>query len=341
MTEQQFLNELETHIASLPETEQQDIIQDIREYFLNGKQDGKTEEAIAEELGSPAAIGQELSASCQPAEQFKAFNSSAGDEFNHLKADIAEGALVLLPSPDGELRIDVRDKSYRHNLTVEVREGTLVVDLKEERKSWGLYSFAPSSKSPTVIIQLPQRAYGVIFCETDNGRIEAEGTDAGTLHLKSDNGRVRGQRLKAEKLRAESNNGRIELEEVAAGELLAYSENGRVELLQVSGISVRAKSDNGRIELKDIDASVTAKTDNGRILLLTEDLERNIHLETDNGSITVQTVQEPVNTAITARTDQGRIRIFGEKIRQRSFGSGEFALNLKSDNGSVTVEKRR
>ncbi|WP_088008567.1 DUF4097 family beta strand repeat-containing protein [Indiicoccus explosivorum] len=339
MTEQHFLNELKARISGLPETEQQDILQDIREYFLDGKRDGKSEEAIAAELGSPASIGEELAASYKPAEQLASVAPAGEEEFDHVKADIANGALVLLPSDDGELHIDVQDKSYRHDLTVEVRERTLHVDLKEERKSWGLFRFGPSGSSPTVIVQLPSRTYGVISCETDNGRIEAEGAAAEMIHFKSDNGRILGRRLRAERMRAQSDNGRVELEDVTAAELLASSSNGRVDLSRISGGNIRVKSDNGRIDMTDIHASVMAKTDNGRIRLLTEDLERDISLETDNGSITVETAREPVNTVITARTDWGSIRVFGEKIRQQTFGNGEHSLHLKSDNGSIAVVK--
>ncbi|OHX51210.1 hypothetical protein BB776_03475 [Planococcus salinarum] len=41
MTEQQFLQQLEQALDRLPAEERNDILQDIREYFANGRADGK------------------------------------------------------------------------------------------------------------------------------------------------------------------------------------------------------------------------------------------------------------------------------------------------------------
>ena len=60
MTENQFIGELETALKRLPAEERNDIIQDIREYFTDGREDGKTESEIAASLGSPAKIAEEL-----------------------------------------------------------------------------------------------------------------------------------------------------------------------------------------------------------------------------------------------------------------------------------------
>ncbi|MBO0588471.1 DUF1700 domain-containing protein [Sporosarcina sp. E16_8] len=56
MTENQFIGELETALKRLPTEERNDIIQDIQEYFTNGREDGKSESEIATSLGSPVKI---------------------------------------------------------------------------------------------------------------------------------------------------------------------------------------------------------------------------------------------------------------------------------------------
>ncbi|TAA73108.1 DUF1700 domain-containing protein [Planococcus salinarum] len=60
MTEQQFLQQLEQALDRLPAEERNDILQDIREYFANGRADGKSDSDIAAELGAPDAIAKEL-----------------------------------------------------------------------------------------------------------------------------------------------------------------------------------------------------------------------------------------------------------------------------------------
>ena len=63
MTENQFIVELQNALKRLPEEELNDIILDIREYFTNGREDGKSDSEIAASLGSPQIIAEELQAS--------------------------------------------------------------------------------------------------------------------------------------------------------------------------------------------------------------------------------------------------------------------------------------
>ena len=48
-----FLNELYNYLSPLPKNERKEIIEDFREHFREGELEGKTEEEICEDLGSP------------------------------------------------------------------------------------------------------------------------------------------------------------------------------------------------------------------------------------------------------------------------------------------------
>ncbi|PKG25304.1 HAAS signaling domain-containing protein [Niallia nealsonii] len=63
MTKDQFLKNLDSALKPLSQAERQDIIQDYEEHFLIGVEEGKTEQDIAEALGSPNQISKELLAS--------------------------------------------------------------------------------------------------------------------------------------------------------------------------------------------------------------------------------------------------------------------------------------
>ena len=60
MNETQFLHKLEAALHKLPDKERGDILQDFKEHFSIGREEGKTEEAIASSLGSPQQIAKEL-----------------------------------------------------------------------------------------------------------------------------------------------------------------------------------------------------------------------------------------------------------------------------------------
>ncbi|OHX51212.1 hypothetical protein BB776_03485 [Planococcus salinarum] len=101
---------------------------------------------------------------------------------------------------------------------------------------------------------------------------------------------------------------------------------------------LHAASDNGAITLKEIAGDVQAQTDNGRIHLLAADLERTISLQTDNGSILLETNRQPENATINADVDWGTVSVFGSKKRRTVFGTGHHPVDLQSDNGSITVK---
>ncbi|MFD2210423.1 hypothetical protein ACFSMW_11985 [Virgibacillus halophilus] len=60
MNEEQFLQELGDVIKHLPTEERQDVLSDYAEHFTLGREEGKTEEEIANSLGSPKKIGKEI-----------------------------------------------------------------------------------------------------------------------------------------------------------------------------------------------------------------------------------------------------------------------------------------
>lgn len=60
MTKDQFLKQLDKALKKLTAEEHQDILQDYREHFTIGVEEGKTEEEIAASLGSPTQIAKEL-----------------------------------------------------------------------------------------------------------------------------------------------------------------------------------------------------------------------------------------------------------------------------------------
>lgn len=91
MTKSEFLNILADGLKDFPQKELSDILFDYQEHFTNGFQNGKTEEAIIEELGSPYDIIHQYRSSYiekveaegyTPKEEFNPFNK---DKINDVK----------------------------------------------------------------------------------------------------------------------------------------------------------------------------------------------------------------------------------------------------------------
>ncbi len=192
MTENQFLQELETALKRLPKEEQNDILQDIREYFANGKADGKTDSEIADELGSPQEIADELieSFDFNQSDISAAANELTEDKFDQVDIQIDNGILTIAPSEDGKMHADITDKSYRQQLNVDILNRTLVITLKEEPRKWGIFSFTGSMKSPKLDVRLPKKLYDKIQIDSDHGMITGERLDSRQLSIETDNGRI-------------------------------------------------------------------------------------------------------------------------------------------------------
>lgn len=62
VTKDQFLSELDKRLKGFSYRERQDILMDYEEHFAIGLAEGKTEEEIAERLGSPSQIAKEMMA---------------------------------------------------------------------------------------------------------------------------------------------------------------------------------------------------------------------------------------------------------------------------------------
>jgi DUF4097 and DUF4098 domain-containing protein YvlB len=342
MTENKFISELETAISRLPEDERNDILIDIREYFSNGRGDGKTDDEIAASLGSPAKIAAELLDSYPfvenetPAEVSDELITITDNSYTNVDIDVQHGALFVRPSHDTTTTVELIGSNEKLELTAQVVGDTLVVRLKSLRH-W-LFMFNFNMKAVTLNVFIPKKLYQSFAMKTDNGRIDATKILGNNVTANTDNGRIQLKEIAATSLTAETDNGRIVLEKAQVDHVRTKTDNGRIEMSHVDADSIGAESDNGRIVLEHVKGSVVGITDNGRIILQTESLDRNIDLKTDNGSILVESTMEPTNVSIHAKTGHGRVDIFGERNSRTVIGAGENTIRLKSDNGRITVK---
>lgn len=349
MTENQFITELEQALKRLPSEERNDILQDIREYFSNGRDDGKTETEIASSLGSPSKIATEL-LDAYPFEELQATHGASrlstspstevitiqDDSFTKVDIDVFHGALSVFPSNNAETKIELINSNDKLEFSADVFEDTLRIRLK--KKGLWLFIFNFNTKEVALNVFIPKKLYQSISMKTDNGRIKAEKLIGKSIEARTDNGRIELTELAATTLNAETDNGRIEISKVQSDRLKAMTDNGRVIMRHVEADSIHAESDNGRIEFDQVEGELFAITDNGRITLAAEHLDRNIDFETDNGSIEITSSHKPTNATIHAKTGHGRIDVYGDRNARTRFGAEEYQIRLKSDNGRITVK---
>ncbi|QFG00614.1 DUF1700 domain-containing protein [Psychrobacillus glaciei] len=340
MTEQQFINELELALTGLPADERNDILSDIKEYFTNGREDGKSDNDIAASLGSPKEIAKELLENHVPEKIIRDNKviKIPNPTFSNVVMNIDHGSLYVFPSETDETTVELIGENDKLEFTANVINDTLSIQLKT--KKFQLFNFLFFIKELRVNVSLPKKLYASIIMKTDNGRIRAEKILGKAIKASSDNGSIGLKEFAATVLEVETDNGRIEIDKVQTDKLSTQTDNGRIELRNVDAEQIITETDNGRIMMENVNGDIIGKTDNGRISLLTASLDRMIQLKTDNGSILIETENDPTDVSIHTKTDHGRVSVFGEKNSRTVFGNGSNTIQLSSDNGKITVMKK-
>lgn len=342
MTENQFISEVEKALVPLPEAERTDILLDIREYFSEGRKDGKSDSEIATSLGNPTKIAEDLLASYTfvtneiPQKASNELIVIPNSQFTNVDINVQHGELIVRPSNDTTTTVELVEPNEKLALSAEIIDETLFIRLKSLRH-W-LFMFNFNMKAVTLNVFIPTKVYQSFVMKSDNGRIDAKKLLAKNVAVNTDNGRIQLNEIAATSLTAETDNGRITLEKIQADHVKGKTDNGRVEMQSVEADTILAESDNGRIELKNVDGAITGTTDNGRITLQTTSINQNIDFQTDNGSIQIESRNEPTNVSIHAKTANGKIDVFGERNSRTVFGNGEHVIRLRSGNGRITVK---
>jgi hypothetical protein len=340
MNEERYLQALEKELDCLKQEERQDIIRDFREYFSNGRSEGKKDTAIIDALGTPAHIAEELLKAYGEEDMKVTEEQPKGEYFTKVSIEADFADLDIIPSPDDRAYVDMKDQLSNKLITMDIVGDTLKIVIKEKKKWFAFGIILTFGNAPKVTIKLPKRMYDMIRIDNDNGVTRAEQLHAILMHIESDNGRIILTDSASTNLHVETDNGRITLKDVQCKTLTGETDNGRIELHHVQTESVKVKTDNGRIDIQEVTGAIEAETDNGRIEAFIPIITKPISLETDNGSIQLYVKEKPDNATIQTKKDMGKSIIFGEKTKKVILGNGLLPISLKTDNGSITVELR-
>lgn len=245
-------------------------------------------------------------------------------EIDELFTDISistDNASIRLVATDEEkASIIVTGKANNHktyDLTTSVVNEQLFIDLDDARSK--LFTFYP--RFLTLTVKVPKDKLGSIQIEIDNGRTQIENLEAAYIQVEADNGA-------------------IEMKNTIADEIVTDVSNGAIELSHVLSNSVHADTDNGKVTLNHVSGDLFGDVNNGTITLHTDDLDRSIEFDTDNGEIKIFTEKEPTNASIQAFVDNGKVSIFKNSSKNNVFGKGENLIQLTTNNGSIKVEKK-
>ncbi len=221
---------------------------------------------------------------------------------NSLEVRAHNEKVEIIPTSDSAITVELTGKGIGNNenkLITEENGDVLAIETETENRKIFNFNFFEMSKK--LVINLPLKEY--------------------------------------ESLQIENDNGSINMKELAIKDVYATTKNGKIDLQDISANKAEVSTNNGKIQLENIEGELIGKTNNGAISLLTKELDRAIHFQTDNGSIEIITEKEPTNAVLDTKTNNGSINLFDDSSYNMITGEGENTIKLRTKNGSISVTK--
>ncbi len=219
------------------------------------------------------------------------------EAITNMQIDITNGEVQLLPSSDERIHVRLTGTAKgQEHLTTIVDDDTLQIDIIDDtEKKW--FSFGFYEPAYELMVYLPPRQFQSIQLAVDNGSILTRGIEADVFDL--------------------------------------HTINGQIELDRLAAQQVSANTVNGKLSMQDVEGQIVGSSENGMISLHTSSIDRPIELTSTNGSIAIQSNQEPRNVSFDVHTANGIIDLFGKYDHDSVIGQGEHRVALSTQNGSI------
>lgn len=222
------------------------------------------------------------------------------EEFSSINITGDNAAIEVVRTSSSNGKVEfINKKSSRSKMEAYVKGDTLYVEMK--KKFFSGFNIGFNISGNKIVVSVPDEKYDELITQTENGQIIVKDLQIKSVDIQTDNGKIVLEDLESKK--------------------------------------VNVKTDNGKIEFNYVTGDIEAQSDNGQISMVTDNLDRSISLETDNGLINIHTTTEPKNATIRAKIDNGRIDVFGSANEETIFGNGKNLIKLKTDNGIISIKK--
>ncbi|MBR2354649.1 MAG: DUF4097 family beta strand repeat protein [Clostridia bacterium] len=201
-----------------------------------------------------------------------------------VKTDTAD--VRILPSEDGSCSVICYEKTNMKH-SVKVENGTLIIDLVDERK-WYEY-VGIHFGTPKITVYLPTGDYGTLAVETDTGDTEiSESFRFQRIDISQTTGDVTNRASAKEGIFIHTTTGDIRIEDLSAASLSLSVSTGHVSVSRVrcnGDISVRVST--GDTKLHDVTChSLVSNGSTGDIFLKNVLATAKFHVERSTGDVT-------------------------------------------------------
>ena len=258
--------------------------------------------------------------------------------------------VVFLPSEDGKTTVVCyENKKEKHS--VNVVDGTLVIDSVGNKKWYDHIQIGINFASPKITVYMPSGEYGELVMKTSTGAVEipsdfkfwrvdilgstgnitSRASVAGALKIKLSTGDISLANLSAGSIDLEVSTGHVSLANVASfGELELEVSTGKAKLTDVTCTTLSTEGDTGDIILKNVVATEKFFIERGTGYVKFDGCDAaEIFVETDTGDVEGTLLSGKV---FMARSDTGKVDV------PRTATGGICEIETDTGNIKITIK---
>ena len=275
MNKETFLQELAEKLSKLSTKERDKVLDYYRELIWDETENGKDEETVIQDFGSPSDIAAQIYSDYTETSQNTSMSMtkkiySPKDAVQVIQLSAQNLPVIVHKIPEGTIKILFTPLSFD------------IVDVTEQDTE---IFHQPRS----ITLEIPETFHGILSVKTNNARITVENLQLikeGTLT---------------------TSNAYIKIAKTDCNTLQAHTSNAKVELSDCNGTICNIKTNNGRITISNCKytTELNLRTNNGAINA--EHISsNNIKFQTGNAPINAMIEGDARNYSIHSHTSNGR-----------------------------------
>ena len=211
-----------------------------------------------------------------------------------------DAKVELLPTNRANAYIEVTGHKTNKKLSVSVQDSLLFI--KYNNKQIKLFNFNIFQKTEVIKVFLPAKQY--------------------------------------DQIKVSKHDGTLLVEQLEADQLFINGRDGLITLKNTKAAQTTIKGNDGILELEDATGAISADMKDSVIKMHAKSLQSPISLTARDGIIQLIVADEPENAFINTSIGDGLVSIFGEKNSSKLYGNGETKVDLKLNDGKITVKRQ-
>jgi len=141
-----------------------------------------------------------------------------------------------------------------------------------------------------------------------------------------------------DQIKVSKHDGRLQIEQLDSDQLTITGKDGLIKLKNITANESFIKANDGLLELEEVAGSIKADMKDSIVKLQATKLQYPVDLAARDGMIQITVTEEPQDTIISTSIQDGLVSIFGERNSSKLFGNGDNKVNLKINDGMITVK---